>query len=142
MKKLLLLILMSIPCVLLAQGNLQFNRVLLVSDLTQTVPQGKVWKIENIAIDAAGTLNIYETQGYLANDPGGTICQSRNISNGYWEIDGEKRMCSGAGTSGSSLPSSSCFPFWLPEGTVLRTLCPAATLSVIEFNVCMVEGCN
>lgn len=141
-KKLLTIIFLLSTTYCFSQGNLQFNNVLLVTDVLQTVPTGKVWKIESIAIDPVGTGNIVESQGYIANDPGGVLCQNRNISNGFWEINGDKRMCSGAAVStGGSLPSASCFPFWLPAGTTLKTMCPAATLSVIEFNICPNE-CN
>jgi len=123
-----------------AQGNLQFSRVLLVSDTLKTVPIGKVWKIESIAINASGTLP--QAYGSLQITGSGT-CANTDDSNAYFEINGNKRVCSGIGnsTSATTVPASSCFPFWLPEGTTLKTQCPDALLSVIEFNICPRE-CN
>ena len=52
MKPLLSIIIAGFSILTLAQGNLQFNQVLLIDNNTATVPAGKVWKIENIVYEA------------------------------------------------------------------------------------------
>jgi hypothetical protein len=118
----------------MAQGNLQFNRVLFVLDTLKTVPTGKIWKIESIAINASGNL----AQAYAnLNITGSGTCANTDVSNAYFIINGAKRVCAGIGNSSGAdvVPASCCFPLWLPAGATLRTQCPAAVLSVVEFNI-------
>ncbi len=137
MKKLsIILCFMAFSMVTFAQGNLQFNRVFVVdtdfavtstnfynfTDMTFTVPAGKVWKIES----AHGT---YE------ND------NSTNLSyNGYVHLMIDKKLIhyynSGVYTF---------LPMWLPEGTYTLKVVMSSGGSVghhiyggftgIEFNV-------
>ena len=68
MKKLLLftfLILSNLAC---AQGNLQFNQVQLVTSL-ETVPVGKVWKIESVIYNIALTASGYQSTNGGCNSP-------------------------------------------------------------------------
>lgn len=49
MKKVLILLLILIPFIAMAQGNLQFNQVLdLTNSANYTVPVGKVFKVESV----------------------------------------------------------------------------------------------
>ncbi len=94
-----------------AQGNLQFNQVLLL-DVTNpanavTVPTGKVWKIESVAM---------------------------NNNNAYvqLEIDGTNYFLANASTPFEH------FPFWVPGGTSLGIYGGGSNigkLSVLEFNI-------
>ena len=92
-----------------AQGNLQFNQVLLV-DVTVagnavTVPAGKVWKLENVALAS--------NNAYVQLQYSGSNFFLSNSSSNY-----------------------NHFPFWLPGGNaVVITGSAAGKLSVIEFNV-------
>jgi hypothetical protein len=49
MKKLYLILFVLLNQLAYAQGNLQFNQVKLVTAL-ETVPAGKVWKIESVIL--------------------------------------------------------------------------------------------
>jgi hypothetical protein len=51
-----------------AQGNLQFNQVKIISNIDppQTVPAGKVWKIESVF--TAGDQDVYGVQTSGTND--------------------------------------------------------------------------
>ena len=58
MKQLLLIVLMLGFTVIQAQGNLQFNQVKLVTTL-ETVPAGKVWKVESVIYNIPQTTSGY-----------------------------------------------------------------------------------
>ena len=92
-----------------AQGNLQFNQALLFSGTTlNTVPVGKVWKIE------------HQAQSYTSSGIG---IQSSLIINGVnWYLNG---------TSGS-LPSGA---IWLPGGTTEAGWGQYTNYNIIEFNL-------
>ncbi len=130
-----------------AQGTLQFNQALVVTDQLQTVPAGKVWKVTAIygkdevcrsvaplyntwfskALVAGFFLNGVEvlsfrkflTQTMYNNSP---TCTSSN-SNGY---------------NFSSLNFESdpnVLPIWIPAGSTVQTSGPNIFLSAIEFNI-------
>lgn len=99
-----------------AQGNLQFNQVILF-DLASggvqniTVPPGKVWKIET------------------ANTGNGS-------SGAVWLRNAASQAIAILSTSNTS--SSSNYPFWLPTGFVgnfYNVSAGRACISIIEFNV-------
>ena len=123
-----------------AQGNLQFNQVKLVSTV-ETVPVGKVWKLENylpsaqLAIDlnrqpnqasAGGTKNfvvlVNGAQVFLQT----TITREIGRNDGYWSQDGY-----------ATAADYRIFdaPIWLPAGTSLAASTNVMSLSVIEFNI-------
>jgi hypothetical protein len=111
------------------QYNLQLNQVVLVSNTLQTVPAGKVWKVES-----------YMQAGIAAPDmiEIGTSCAYSDrhhpmIVNGqtYYLINGSP----GHGSSGTFLAVGNLLPLWLPAGATLRTACSKDVLSVIEFNL-------
>lgn len=119
-----LIVIASLFCLvsIVAQGNLQFNQVLLLSSSTNnlsqwTVPQGKTWKIEAIG----------GNQSYI----------SVYLNNQYaFEYHG------GGGSSGANiayLRHSSSSPVWLPAGTVLGHSGNYTNnfrwFSIIEFNI-------
>lgn len=100
-----------------AQGNLQFNQVInytLVGGTAQsfTVPAGKVWKIEAVAMDYTNTPNIH------MRTPANQIVASFFTSSSY----------------------NNPLPYWLPSGyTGNFYLSNSGTyrgsVSIIEFNV-------
>ncbi len=111
------------------QYNLQLNQVVLVSNTIQTVPAGKVWKVES-----------YMQAGIAAPDmiEVGTACAYSDrhhpmIVNGqtYYLINGSP----GHGSSGTFLAVGNLLPLWLPAGATIRTACAKDVLSVIEFNL-------
>jgi hypothetical protein len=103
----------------LAQGNLQFNQVLLLSASANntaqwTVPLGKVWKIESMGGYAACVYVYLNNQ--VAFEHSGPVVSS----GGYYR-------------------HSASSPIWLPEGTVLgHSACTSSAyrwFSVLEFNI-------
>ena len=111
------------------QFNLQLNQVLLVSNSLQTVPVGKVWKVESFMQAGIAAPDMIET--------GGTCALSDRhhpmIVNGqsYYLINGSP----GHGSSGVFLAVSNMLPMWLPAGATLRTACAKDVISVIESNL-------
>ena len=129
MKFLFAIVLALLSFVGFGQYNLQLNQVVLVSNTQQTVPAGKVWKVES-----------YMQAGIAAPDMievGGSCAYSDRhhpmIVNGqtYFLINGSP----GHGSSGTFLAASNILPMWLPAGATLRTACAKDVLSVIEFNL-------
>ncbi len=109
---------------LFSQGTLQFNRVLLVEQSDQTVPAGKVWKVESYTASSTYGLHSGTPQNHviLVNNQSRIVGMSAGFNTNY-----------SGGTHGSGQFSS--FPMWLPAGTVLRASSNVSQLSVIEFNV-------
>ena len=114
MKKLFTLVVLSLCSLLLApysnaQGNLQFNQVLIV-DATPlgtpvTVPAGKVWKIESVGLSS--------NSAYFQINWGGINYFVLNNSGNYANL-----------------------PFWLPSGASVSFVGSVnGKVSVIEFNV-------
>jgi hypothetical protein len=92
-----------------AQGNLQFNQALLFSGTSlNTVPAGKVWKVENTG------------QSYTN---GGSSAYSSLVINGQnWFPQ----------ASGGTLPSGS---IWLPAGATIAGWSGTTQYNIIEFNL-------
>jgi hypothetical protein len=92
-----------------AQGNLQFNQVLVLdgnqNTPTYTVPAGKVWKVESATISSGS--------GYLALTINGSSASIVSYANG-----------------GNNLP------FWVPGGTLIGFyIYQTGKVSILEFNV-------
>jgi len=125
MKKLILIAICFISLQLSAQGNLQFNQVIKVSDTPMAVPAGKVWKIESYQqSNVSGTSN--STNG----------CDVARVR--PYIIDGQvyhniKNIASG--NAGYVYTAENRMPIWLAAGQIAATSCPSDFLSVIEFNV-------
>lgn len=100
-----------------AQGNLQFNQVInytLVGGTAQsfTVPTGKVWKIEAVAVDIANTPQVY------LRTPANQIVASFFSTSSY----------------------NTPIPYWLPSGYagnffLNNSSTYRGSVSIIEFNV-------
>ena len=97
------------------QGDLQYNRVLLVSS-PQTVPPGCVWKVESVGQSSGDVQNV-------------NISGMRIVVNGN-DIFLTDR--SGTPTSNNAF-FPSMMPMWLPAGTTLAAGTGASWISVIEF---------
>jgi hypothetical protein len=109
---------------LFGQGTLQFSRVLLVEQTDQTVPAGKVWKVESYTPSATYGTHTGSPQNHiiLVNSQSRIVGMSAGFNVNY----------SGGSHAASAF---STFPMWLPAGTVLRASSNVSQLSVIEFNV-------
>jgi hypothetical protein len=106
-----------------SQGNLQFNQVKLVSTI-ETVPVGKVWKVEAAFGDALlSNCSTQPMHRIVVNNNELTVSNVSSVSfNGY---------CGGwQGTV-----SVTTFPFWLPAGSTLAISSNVVSISVIEFNI-------
>ena len=112
-----------------AQFNLQLNQVLLVGNTTQTVPAGKVWKIESY-MQAGVTINEMVESTANCNFPGRHHAMIVN-NQLYYLINGSP----GHGSSGTYMAVGSTLPVWIPAGTTLRSSCAAGVISVLEFNL-------
>jgi len=114
-----------------AQGNLQFNQVKLVTSL-ETVPLGKVWKIESVIYNIPLTAQGYQNTNGSCNS---TSSESTGI-----EIAGVPTKV-GQGTQAASYSSLTythsytILPLWIPAGTTLSGGTCLNKISVIEFNI-------
>jgi len=104
-----------------AQNQLTFNQVLLVSLTTQgdTVPQGKVWKVES-------SVSTLETNGETYFHVNNNKC---NITKA-WQVNNSTLRY---GFSSSLV--NPIFPMWLPAGTIVTLGNGVSALSIIEFNI-------
>jgi len=97
--------------------TLQFSQVLLVSSNTQTVPAGKVWKVENILASSSLVVN-------------------NSIKNFTITVDNTSIFVAGAVEyAGPSSANQLVQPIWLPAGSTLAAGQNVFRVSVIEFNV-------
>lgn len=120
--------------------NLAFNDVLLVNTTEDTVPAGKVWKVQSVmpqtsfprklnTSSTASALTTAEDFVIIINGTNVYIGQaSAGVTSGY------------TGGSGSQSVMYTCvntglFPMWLPEGTTLKASTNVSYISIVEFNV-------
>ncbi len=131
-KYLLFLVVISFGQCLVAQGNLQFNQVKLVT-ATETVPAGKVWKIESVIYNIPSGSNTYQTGNY-------GDCSASDYNRSSIIVDGTPTKI-GQGTtplgysSGSYTHTYTILPLWLPAGATLSGGLCSNKISVIEFNI-------
>ena len=131
MKKLLLFTFLILSNLASAQGNLQFNQVKLVTSL-ETVPVGKVWKIESVIYNIA-----LSEAGYQASS--GSCNSTSNESTGIVIAGVPTKV--GQGTQAASYSSLTythsytILPLWIPAGTTLSGGTCLNKISVIELNL-------
>lgn len=125
--KTLIIICLFISLGATAQGNLQFNQVIKVVDVNQTVPVGKVWKVESYHQQNVGISTNMPTTGC------GDLARPRP----YYIDNLMYHHINPIGNGNSSFASAATneFPLWLGAGQLIRTSCPGDFLSIIEFNV-------
>jgi len=132
MKKLYFILFILLNQLALAQGNLQFNQVKLVTAL-ETVPAGKVWKIESVIYNIAEGSTTYQTGNY-------GNCNTNDYNSAAIIVAGTPTKV-GQGTSplaysnGAYVHSYTILPIWLPAGTTLSGGICLNKISVIEFNI-------
>lgn len=132
MKKLYFILFILINQLAFAQGNLQFNQVKLVTAL-ETVPVGKVWKVESVIYNIAEGSTTYQTGNY-------GNCNTNDYNSAAIIVAGTPTKV-GQGTSplgyssGSYVHSYTILPIWLPAGTTLSGGICLNKISVIEFNI-------
>ena len=120
MMRTVLLIAILLTCLgFRAQGNLQFNQVLLLNNgTTYTVPVGKVWKLEGAVFNSYSITYNNSAKLVLNGTTVEVIPFSFNDGNGT-----------------SRAPMTSIFPFWLPQNTTIQPTQAISRVSVIEFNI-------
>lgn len=112
-----------------AQGNLQFNQVKLVSSL-ETVPAGKVWKIENILPGVRPTTTSWgnSTLDFIININNQTVYYLSSESKGSLFGNGQTGISSISVGIGNA-------PIWLPAGSTLSAGTNVLSVNVLEFNL-------
>jgi len=122
MRNLYLLIFILLSNFVFAQ-NLQFNQVKLVTNL-ETVPTGKVWKIESVLGDVLSSSCSTQPMHRISIN-GNPITVSVNSDIGF------NTYCNGW----SGIVSVTTLPIWLPAGSTLAINSNVFSISVIEFNI-------
>ena len=119
MKNILLILTIAFSSTSFAQGNLQFNQVIKVIDVNQTVPAGKVWKVETCSYVLVSGGNDFP---YTSSN--GSVHIGKNTV--YYVISNQ---------------TTNYLPLWLGEGTydITRYSQSGYTVTIafsaIEFNV-------
>ena len=113
--------------VLHAQGNLQFNQVIRVVEVLQTVPTGKVWKVESYLEN-----ELINSNSSSSSCTSSTIHRPLIINNGFYYFIGDVAWGS---TNSLQMMNHNKFPIWLKSGDQIRTTCSSDFASVIEFNI-------
>jgi hypothetical protein len=123
----------------IAQGNLQFNQVKIISNIDppQTVPVGKVWKIESVF--TAGDQDVYgvQTSGTtLSLFPACGVPSFYYLYSGRYLAINNIPISFGIHSAGEKMTN---LPIWVPAGSTICTctnnaLC-ARGYSAIEFNI-------
>ena len=110
-----------------AQGNLQFNQVIRVVEVLQTVPAGKVWKVESYLES-----ELINSNSSSSSCTSSTIHRPLIINNGFYYFVGDVAWGS---TNSLQMMNHNKFPIWLKSGDQIRTTCSSDFASVIEFNI-------
>ena len=114
------------------QGNLQFNQVKLVTAL-ETVPAGKVWKIESVIYNIPSEMSSYQTSQSLS-------CGVNTFQNFAIEVAGVPTK-TGQGVNALQLSNITYtqgyteLPIWLPGGATLSGGPCLNKVSILEFNI-------
>lgn len=110
-----------------AQGNLQFNQIIRVVEVLQTVPVGKVWKVESYLEN-----ELISSNSSSSSCTSSTIHRPLIINNGFYYFVGDVAWGS---TNNLQMMNHNKFPIWLKSGDQIRTTCSSDFASVIEFNI-------
>jgi hypothetical protein len=113
------------------QGNLQFNQIVIVSNTFQTVPQGKVWKIESYLQQQVTVTNQF-SEGCSGPDISWRLRPFYIDNIPYYSMTG---VGYGAGNETFRVAPLNPFPIWLGANQVVHTTCQGDILSIVEFNI-------
>ncbi len=143
------LLMMGVFSVVQAQGTLQFNQVKLVT-ASETVPAGKVWKLESVMspeqrYPTSGTTFPTLSRSILVNGNTVTIREEfvNGVSLGFNGCCGGGLWLGNTSQNANSNPThlvrvasdNTKLPLWLPAGTTVAPVVPVNGMSIIEFNV-------
>jgi len=126
------LLFLAISGHLMAQGNLEFSQVKMVTTV-ETVPTGKVWKVESVVYNIG-----HDVSPYSAN--ANATCGQSNWRASSIEINGTPTK---VGQGSMAQPYSSVqnymsftkLPLWLPAGFTLNGGPCNLMVNVIEFTI-------
>lgn len=140
-RKYSLLVLFFILGAAIAQAQsytLGFSQVLLVGSIAQTVPAGKVWKVEGVAGSRVTQYN-YASANNSNYSPAENLilinAQPVSVIHTVGTGSGAGSGSGGVYTGFSYAASPTSFPLWLPAGTTLAASTNVTYISVIEFNI-------
>jgi len=105
--------------------TLQFSRVLLIDNQTETVPSGTVWKV-NAFVPTSVKVSAVTPTSYLIAING----QSNPIGHSAFGNSG-----SASASAWAASMHGQTLPLWLPAGTTLAAGSGIRLLSVLEFSV-------
>jgi hypothetical protein len=124
MKKIIFFTLLFVVKITFGQSNLQYSSVKLISNTPETVPVGKIWKVESAVYNQEISSGFYG---------GGDDTRSSTILiNG--QIVSIRKSSIVGNPAQLSIIWEQHFPIWLPEGTTIKTQNNVLYLSVVEFN--------
>ena len=131
MKHLYTFLFVAISVMSFAQGNLQFNEIVTVRDVLETVPVDKVWKVESyqqsvVAVRSSFANNCSDLQKNRPYYIDGNI---------YYDIGSLAQVQPQSNNGSVWMAPGNKFPIWLKEGQTAKTTCSVDFLSIIEFNI-------
>lgn len=118
-----------------AQGNLTFNRVILITeaDGDVEVPEGTVWKVVSALVSDPGT-------GLVSSSSTTSVTQRMKVNGEDVFLTQRLFRFNGTSTAGTNTRSQdqsfgrlTDFPIWLPTGSTVGTGLNISGVSVIEF---------
>lgn len=107
-----------------AQNNLSFSKVKLIT-ATDTVPVGKVWKIESVGRSGSTS--------YPPSSNSITINNNRNLE--FNPVNVLQNVGSPTSYGGIGYGTGTQLPFWVPAGTIITVGQNSSIISVIEYNI-------
>ena len=113
---------------LFSQGNLQFNQVKLVSTV-ETVPVGKLWKIESILYSTPIVANGNATIAFSVSSDASILI------NGTSAVTRSSRGVNSSQGGGYYAVWDITLPIWLPAGSTIGSSAGVNSISIIEFNI-------
>jgi hypothetical protein len=145
MKKIITIAMLLFSVATYAQGNLQFNQVKLISTV-QTVPVGKVWKVESMICSGGNTIpvvsnntaTITSSNGHLSNSIFNLTFASMTylLNNTVCYVDlNSQYSISNLGNGVMFKNNSVNFPIWIPAGTSIEAGINMSFISIIEYNI-------
>ncbi len=132
MRSLVLLLMIGFWTSISAQGSLQFNQVKVVTT-TETVPVGKVWKVESVIYN----IPLDQSSAQSSATASCSVTRFRHVA---IEVNGiPTKVGEGSHTASYSnldfMHSYTKIPFWLPAGFTLSGGPCLNMVSVLEFNI-------
>jgi hypothetical protein len=125
----LLVVFSSFSGIYLHAQTLQFSQVMLVSS-SETVPAGKVWKLEGVNYSASLPNTAKTTSSSIT-----TVNFDATISLNGQSVPALSMRSRAVSSSSSNLIWEKSWPIWIPAGTTLAPGTNVLSISVIEFTV-------